>query len=131
MYTHIDLFSCETNLRFRTMKLKTKTKKKKQKIFKIEYENHDTKLKKKKMKNTGGSHRIPKKLVLRSIFVGDAFSVLFSTICILNELYKYTNLLYETNRTKRDRTDSPLTIHLSRYIIILRNAATIVNIFNN
>lgn len=45
---------------------------------------------------TGGSHRIPKKLVLRSIFVGDAFSVLFSTICILSELYKYTNLLYET-----------------------------------
>lgn len=42
---------------------------------------------------TGGSHRIPKKLVLRSIFVGDAFSVLFSTICILSELYKYTNLI--------------------------------------
>lgn len=83
------------------------------------------------MNITGGSRRIPKKLVLRSIFVGDAFSVLFSTICILSELYKFTNLLYETNRTKEDRTDSPLTTHLSRYIIILRNAATIVNIFNN
>lgn len=72
-------------------------------------------------RRAGGTRRIPQKLVLKSIFVGDAFSVRFSTIRMLKAM----------DLNKGSIPIRQWTKPTSRHIIILRNAATIVNIYNN